>query len=115
MDLETGVVIEITSAEQYHQLVTNSESNKLVIVQFTASFCNPCKKFKPKLDQLAKDNSVDVTFVSVNVEELEKVLVKECEEIIMFPTYKFFKNGKEFLQMRGLDELTLRLNILKFK
>ena len=112
--MENNVVIEITSGEQYHQLVTNSENNKLVLVQFTASFCTPCKKFKPKLDQLAKDNP-EVVFVSVNVEELEKVLVKECEEIGRFPTFKFFKNGKEFVEIKGLDEFSVRLNILKLK
>ncbi len=54
----------VTSA-QVAQL--QSEGKKL-LVQYTASWCNPCKQLTPRLSNLSNKYS-DITFVKVDVDE----------------------------------------------
>ena len=57
--------MEYVTAAQVAQL--QSEGKKL-LVQYTASWCNPCKQLTPRLYNLSNKYS-DVTFVKVDVDE----------------------------------------------
>jgi thioredoxin 1 len=57
--------MEYVTAAQVAQL--QSEGKKL-LVQYTASWCNPCKQLTPRLSNLSNKYS-DVTFVKVDVDE----------------------------------------------
>ncbi|XP_062076336.1 thioredoxin H-type-like [Humulus lupulus] len=67
------------------------ESKKLVVVDFTASWCGPCRAITPILTDLAK-KTPNVVFLKVDVDELEDV-AKEWE-IEAMPTLLFLKEGK---------------------
>merc|ERR1712187_108425 len=71
------------------------KDNEVVFVDFTASWCPPCKMIKPIYEELAeehKDNS-KVKFVKVDVDENDKVAAEY--KIRSMPTFKVFKNGNE--------------------
>jgi thioredoxin 1 len=57
--------MEYVTAAQVAQL--QSEGKKL-LVQYTASWCNPCKMLTPRLSNLS-NKYTDVTFVKVDVDE----------------------------------------------
>jgi thioredoxin 1 len=57
--------MEYVTAAELAQL--QSEGKKL-LVQYTASWCNPCKQLTPRLSNLSNKYS-DVTFVKVDVDE----------------------------------------------
>jgi thioredoxin 1 len=57
--------MEYVTAAQVAQL--QSEGKK-ILVQYTASWCNPCKQLTPRLSNLSNKYS-DVTFVKVDVDE----------------------------------------------
>jgi thioredoxin 1 len=57
--------MEYVTAAEVAQL--QSEGKKL-LVQYTASWCNPCKQLTPRLSNLSNKYS-DVTFVKVDVDE----------------------------------------------
>jgi thioredoxin 1 len=57
--------MEYVTAAQVAQL--QSEGKKL-LVQYTASWCNPCKQLTPRLSNLSNKYS-DITFVKVDVDE----------------------------------------------
>jgi hypothetical protein len=57
--------MEIVSAEKVKEL--QSEGKKL-LVQYTASWCGPCRALSPRLAALSS-NYPDVTFVKVDVDE----------------------------------------------
>ena len=57
--------MEQVSSAQVAQL--QAEGKKL-LVQYTATWCNPCKMLSPRLDSLS-NTYTDVTFVKVDIEE----------------------------------------------
>lgn len=74
--------------ENFKEIIS---SNKLVIVDFWADWCGPCKFMEPIIEELARKYE-DVIFGKVNVDE-ESVLAQRFN-IMSIPTFLIFKNGK---------------------
>jgi thioredoxin 1 len=75
------------------------QSTKLVIVDFWAEWCGPCKAIAPLLDEIVKELGAKVKIVKVNVDE-EQHLAQQYG-IYNIPTLLFFKNGKVLEQVVG--------------
>jgi thioredoxin 1 len=75
------------------------QSDKLVIVDFWAEWCGPCKMIAPLLDEVAKEMGAKVKIVKVNVDE-EQQLAQQYG-IYNIPTLLFFKDGKVREQVVG--------------
>ena len=73
----------------------------LVVVDFWAPWCGPCRMLGPIFEELANeysDNS-SIKFVKVNTDENPEVATKFA--IRGIPTIKFIKDGKEVDQHVG--------------
>lgn len=82
----------------------NSEvlkSDKLVIVDFYATWCMPCQMLTPILVEIDKENE-DVEIFKVNVDENQETAIRY--DIVSVPTLIFFKDGKEIDRQVGLVE-----------
>ncbi|XP_052280178.1 thioredoxin-like isoform X3 [Dreissena polymorpha] len=101
----------IENLNEFKDVMRNSEG-KLVVVDFTASWCGPCKHIAPKFEQLSKDNT-DVLFFKVDVDANSET--SEDQEISCMPTFKFYKNGEVLHVMEGADEKGLVAKILELK
>ncbi|KAJ1818958.1 glycerol ether metabolic process [Coemansia sp. RSA 2671] len=76
-----------------------------VAVDFTATWCGPCKVIGPKFDALVTEHP-DVTFVKVDVDEVSAVAT--TQKITAMPTFKFFVNGKPFAETPELIGANLK-------
>jgi thioredoxin 1 len=63
----------------------------LVLVDFYADWCGPCKMLAPVLEQFSNDNN-DVKVIKVNVDEASDLAEKY--RIMSIPTLLLFKNGE---------------------
>uniref|UniRef100_A0A8C6UDP7 Thioredoxin n=1 Tax=Neogobius melanostomus TaxID=47308 RepID=A0A8C6UDP7_9GOBI len=86
--------------------------SKLVVVDFTASWCGPCKMIAPVFEKMADENK-DVVFLKVDVDEASDVSEK-CG-ISSMPTFQFYKNGEKLEQFSGASEEKLRATVAKLK
>lgn len=64
----------------------------LILIDFWAPWCGPCRMVSPTVDQLAKQYSGRIAFGRVNVDENE--MVAHQFGIQSIPTLLIFKNGK---------------------
>lgn len=85
--------------------------DKLVIIDFFATWCGPCKRISPLLDELAKEHADDLVILKVDVDELDD-LAKEYKIDIM-PTFVFKRNGTNLDTVTGSNEDKLKEVIKK--
>jgi thioredoxin 1 len=68
------------------------ESKSLVLVDFWAEWCPPCKIIAPHIDALAGDYEGKVVIGKMNTDENQ--LITGQYNIMSIPTVMIFKNGK---------------------
>lgn len=72
----------------------------LVLVDFWAPWCAPCKIIAPTLNEIAEEYSDKVTIAKVNVDQQKQVAQKF--KIRNIPTLILFKDGKELKRITGV-------------
>ncbi|XP_038055906.1 thioredoxin-like [Patiria miniata] len=90
----------------------DKSGDTLVVVDFYAEWCGPCKAIKPTFVELAKEHK-DVCFIQVNVDEQEEIAA-ECKVECM-PTFCFYKNGKQLKTFSGANQETLKSGVKEYK
>ncbi|MBR3388560.1 MAG: thioredoxin [Bacteroidales bacterium] len=65
---------------------------KLVIVDFWATWCGPCRMLSPLLDEVEEEMSDKITVVKVNVDDADEIAMRY--RIMSIPTLLFFKGGQ---------------------
>ena len=84
---------------QINQEVLNTD--KLVIIDFFATWCMPCQMLTPILSEVDKENQ-NVEIFKVNVDENQETAIRY--DITSVPTLIFFKDGNEVERQVGLIE-----------
>lgn len=82
-------VIEITD-ENFENEVLNSD--KITLVDFWATWCGPCRKLAPVMDELAAQYDGKVKFVKIKADENMQTAQKYS--ISGVPSLLLFKNGE---------------------
>ncbi|KAG8464988.1 hypothetical protein KFE25_012351 [Diacronema lutheri] len=96
----------LASKSEFDAFVAEAASKgRTVFVDFTATWCGPCKRIAPVFEALAAEFP-HADFVKVDVDENQETAAA-CG-ITAMPTIKAYKDGKEAASMRGADEAALR-------
>ncbi|XP_047149760.1 thioredoxin H1-like [Vigna umbellata] len=108
---EEGQVIAVKTVDSWKdRFQKGKDSKKLVVVDFTASWCGPCRFMAPILEELAK-KMPHVIFLKVDVDELSSV--SEEWSIEAMPTFLFLKEGELVDKVVGANKDQLHATIEK--
>eukprot|EP00386_Alphamonas_edax_P007434 GDKI01024750.1.p2 GENE.GDKI01024750.1~~GDKI01024750.1.p2 ORF type:complete len:106 (-),score=37.28 GDKI01024750.1:39-356(-) len=88
----------------------NGVGDKLVVVDFFATWCGPCVRIAPFVEQLAKEHP-ECVFVKVDVDAAPDVSA-DCK-ISAMPTFVYYKQGKEVHRHTGATPDTLKQTIAR--
>lgn len=92
---ESDKIVNITDTS-----LDNALENKLVLVDFWASWCVPCKMMVPVLNELAGEIDTNATIAKVNVEQYQNLAARF--KIRSIPTMVLFRNGLEVQRFVGV-------------
>ena len=76
--------------------------NKLVMVDFNATWCGPCKILQPTIDRIHDKRTDDVIVYSIDVDKRQDLAAQYQAERI--PLIMMFKNGKVVHRSEGVVE-----------
>ncbi|NP_001281155.1 thioredoxin [Cynoglossus semilaevis] len=105
------MVYEVKDYNDFTQQLKRA-GNKLVVVDFTATWCQPCKNISPVFEELANQYK-NVVFLKVDVDEADDVST-ECE-INCMPTFLFYRNEKRVHSFSGANSDTLRAAVKQYE
>jgi thioredoxin 1 len=106
------------STQPFHVTDSNFEqtikNNKLVLVDFWANWCGPCRALAPIVEEVAREYSDKALVGKLDVDE--NPATAERFQVFSIPTMIFFKEGKDAERIVGLcpkSRITDTINKLK--
>ena len=90
------------------------KSGQLVLVDFFATWCGPCKTMHPVLEQLKKDLGDEIRIIKVDVDKNEAIAIQL--RIQSIPTLMIFKAGEmKWRQSGAMTANALAQVIVQYK
>ncbi|XP_051144589.1 thioredoxin H2-like [Andrographis paniculata] len=109
MQKATGRVTAFHSSLKWKAYFEASkQTSKLIVINFTASWCGPCKYMYPALDEFAEVYK-DVDFIKIDVDEFEDVAQEF--QVQALPSFVLIKKGKKVNHVVGAKKEELRKKI----
>ncbi len=83
------MVIELNDSNFEEEVL---KSDKIVLVDMFATWCEPCQVMSPLIDELAEENLPNVKVCKLNVDDAQDTAVSFG--VMSIPTFLIFKNGE---------------------
>lgn len=102
----------VHTAEAFNECL--NADDRLVLVDFEATWCAPCKLMAPEIEKLAESMENELNVVKVDVDELKELALKH--EVQGVPTMIAFRKGKEVDRIVGYkpaDTIVSIINSIK--
>ena len=78
------------------------DAKGIILVDFWAPWCAPCKMLSPILDEIGKKYAKKIKITKLNVDEVGEIASKY--NIMSIPTILFFQNSKVQDQIIGMQD-----------
>lgn len=102
--------VEVLQDSQYEKVI--KKAKKLYVIDFSATWCMPCKKFAPIFDETAKEMGNKINFYSVDVDKSPSL--SQQFKVRVVPTVVIVNpaNGKSqrFEGLKSKDDFVKAIN-----
>lgn len=105
-----GKIPQIATKEEFDNII--KDTKVLVIVDFFATWCGPCKVIAPVLEEWAEKYKDQVKFIKVDVDENEETA--EACEVSAMPTFHFYKDGAKVDTAVGANKALIEQKMLQY-
>ncbi|KAG2302527.1 hypothetical protein Bca52824_031178 [Brassica carinata] len=108
-ETKNGLVVEMESRRQWRSLFDSMKgSNKLLVIDFTATWCGPCKAMEPRVKEIVS-RYPEAVFARVDVDKFMDVAGTYKANTL--PAFVFVKRGEEIDRVVGAkpDELVYKI------
>ena len=102
-------IIEVTSRNFEEEVI---KSEKPVIIDFYATWCGPCKKLFPIVEETAKENE-NVKFVKIDIDNIKDITLEY--QVKSIPTLLLIQNGEEKDRIVGIVDKNQILDFIEGK
>jgi thioredoxin 1 len=102
---QPGEPIHVKSGEHLDELVAEHD---VVLVDFHADWCGPCKMLEPTVEEIAAET--DAAVLKVDIDELQDVA--RDAGVRSVPTLQFYKGGEEAKRVIGVQDKDDLLGII---
>ncbi|KAL8214026.1 hypothetical protein R6Q57_003475 [Mikania cordata] len=104
-----GKVTLITTKDAWNQKLSEAKSQgKIVIANFSASWCGPCKSVAPYYIELSEKHS-SLMFLTIDVDELTELSTQW--DVKATPTFFFLRDGQQIDKVVGANKPELQEKI----
>jgi thioredoxin 1 len=87
------------------------QSDKLVLVDFWAEWCVPCRKIAPMLEEIADEMGDKVSVVKLNIDENPETA--RTYNVMSVPTLMMFKNGQPVRSIVGVKPKSVLVELIE--
>lgn len=87
--------------------------NRLVLADFYATWCGPCKAMHPILDAIEQQFGSSVDVLRVDVDQYESVGLVQHFRVMSVPTLMFFRRGRMLWRNSGMVTLEMLVDIIR--
>ena len=105
------VIHDITDARDLEKAIASLNDNQLLIIDFWAPWCAPCKSLTPVLEAVAAKFAPDVILAKINVDDNQ--MLATHFKIQSIPSVKFIQQGKIVHQFTGAQSADAIEKIIK--
>lgn len=104
------VIKEVMNDHQFQEEL-NANGSKLVVVDFSANWCSPCRRVAPLYDELS--NKYDrVTFLKVDVDQCQETAA--IQGVSAMPTFILYSNKVKLASVQGANIAAVEAKIKQY-
>ncbi|KAJ2248100.1 thioredoxin trx1 [Coemansia sp. RSA 1807] len=85
--------------------------NEFVVIDFSATWCGPCKLISPKFTKLSEEHP-EVKFVKIDVDDMNEIA--QVYGVSAMPTFKFLRNSETIDECVGANPVNLTEKVKAF-
>jgi thioredoxin len=105
-----SVIGSINSLEQFNKIMETSKE-RLLILDFYADWCPPCKELFPVLEKIGKENRNIVSIYKINIDRHSELA--NSFRVTGIPHVAFVKNKENVLSLTGLYPKKMYLKVIQ--
>lgn len=100
-------MVKVLSSETFVEFIGEG----LVLVDFFAEWCGPCRMLTPILEELSSELSGVLKIGKINIDDENTIAAKY--EVSSIPTLILFKNGQEAERIVGLKDKAFLMSFIQ--